>query len=88
MANPMTIGELKAALGRKEPAEHVKFDFVHFFPKGVHSYRGYYERPAIGYANEGDPPTVKEVLEMLRQLTHLQFTGYKGGEYDYHDGQA
>lgn len=88
MANPMTIGELKAALARKDEAAEVRFDFAYFFPADCHSYRGFYDRPAIGYTNIGDPPTVKEVLALLHELTHLEFKGYKGGDYTYCDEQV
>lgn len=85
--HPMSIGELKANLRRKPKDARVLYDFVYFHPAGVHSYRGYYDRPAIGYASNGDAPTVEAVLAMLDKLTSGVFTGYKGGEYSYQDDQ-
>lgn len=88
MSEPMTIGQLEAAMAIRDSDKLVKFDFVHFHPHDCHSYRGYYERPAIGYSNEGDPPTVKDFCGLLHQLTHLEFTGYKGGDYTYDASQV
>lgn len=84
---PMTIGELKEALKRKPKEMPVRYDFAYFHPARVHSFRGFYDEPAIGYATDCDPLTVADVLELLEQLTTEQFTGYKGGEYFYRDDQ-
>lgn len=83
----MTIGEIQAALKRKPMDADVRFDFVYFAPHGCHSYRGYYDRPAIGYSN-GKDITVLGLLALLDTLLTEQFTGYKGGEYSYSDDQV
>lgn len=84
----MTIGELKAALRRKPADMEVRYDFVYFYPSGVHSYRGYYDLPAMGYAKDGGAPKVSDVLAMLDRLTSERFYGWKGGEYYFDDGQV
>lgn len=78
--NQMTVGELIATLQRKDPEAWITFDFVHFRPKGIHSYRGYYEDLAIGYESGGDC-TVADVLKWLEDANGQTFYGYKGGEY-------
>jgi hypothetical protein len=80
IVNQMTLGKMIDVLRRKDPKASVYLDFVHFRPKGIHSYRGYYDQIAIGYATDVDP-TVKDVLEMLEGAVGQTFTGYKGGEY-------
>lgn len=78
----MTLGELIAALDRKEPGESVHFDFGYFTPDSLHSWRGSYEQLALGYTNEYvSKITVKELLVMLRDARVKTFHGYKGGEY-------
>lgn len=82
MKEQMTLGELITALKRKDPERPVYFDFVHFQPKGIHSYRGYYDQLAIGYNNEaGYNMRVSELLPLLRDALGATFQGYKGGDY-------
>jgi hypothetical protein len=76
----MTLGNLIDILERKEPDKPVMFDFVHFRPKGIHSFRGYYYQLAIGYTTDEDM-TVGKLLQMLKDADGKTFTGYKGGEY-------
>lgn len=76
----MNIGQLIDVLERKDPDKYVEFDFVHFTPRGVHSYRGYYDQLAIGYERGGNMK-VGELLTTLRDAVGKTFTGYKGGEY-------
>lgn len=80
----MTIGELRQAIKRADPAATVVFDFAYFRPDGVDSYRGYYEQLAIGYSNEGEI-TVEQFDQMLRESLTKTFHGYKGGEYDMYE---
>ena len=75
----MTLGEIIDALRRKEPEQTIAFDFVYFAPKGITSYRGYYDQLAIGY--EQIETTVAEVLAMCNEAVGKTFTGYKGGDY-------
>jgi hypothetical protein len=81
MPSPMTLGQIIDVLKRKKQDDSVRFDFVYFHPKGIHSYRGYYDQLAIGYSNEGDDPTVAELLKMCEDADGKDFTGYKGGTY-------
>ena len=76
-----TLGYLIERLERLDPTVEVYYDFVYFHPKGIHSYRGYYEQLALGYANAGDPPNVGQLLAELKDADGKEFTGYKGGEY-------
>lgn len=81
----MSLGELISALRRKDPDAIVMFDFVHFSPSGgVHSYRGYYEDLAIGYA-VGSDTKVSDLLGWLEKAVGETFYGYKGGSYTMGD---
>ena len=86
---PMSIGELRLFLSRKEPTAKVRYDFVYFFPHGCHSWRGDYSMPAIGYSDGHDElceqSTVAYVLKCLETLVNEEFTGWKGGEYRFDD---
>lgn len=79
----ITLGELINTLKRKDPETEVTFDFVHFRPTGVHSYRGYYEDLAIGYES-GSECKVGTLLAKLIEANGKDFTGYKGGEFMMH----
>jgi hypothetical protein len=62
----------------------VRFDFGGFAPKGIDSYRGYYDHLAIGYAEPEPPwedPKVGSVLAMLREANGKTYEGYKGGDF-------
>lgn len=76
----MTLGELIAALEKRERDQLVYFDFGNFVPRGVDSYRGYYDHLAIGFSDDGTP-TVAGVLKMLKSARGKSFEGYKGGAY-------
>jgi len=87
----MTIGELISALKRKDQAEEVSFDFVHLKPNGtIHSYRGDYRQIALGYdcSCKSSPKrvTVGELVALLQSAIGETFIGYKGGEYEMHEG--
>lgn len=75
----MTLGEIIQILSRKDPDKTVTFDFVHFRPAGIHSYRGYYDQLAIGYGH--DDITVSGLLDLCRSAVGKTFQGYKGGDY-------
>jgi hypothetical protein len=79
----MTLGSIIDVLKRKNPETCVMFDFVHFQPKGVHSYRGYYEQLAIGY-EVGSSAKVGDLLKQLEDANGKKFYGYKGGTYLMH----
>jgi hypothetical protein len=80
MPEQMNLGELIDALKRKDRETSVYYDFVHFRPCGIHSYRGYYDQLAIGYDDSKDT-SVGELLDMLKDADGKTFTGYKGGDY-------
>ncbi len=84
-ARHMTLGQLIDALKAMPANEQVRFDFVHMAPTTLHSYRGYYEDLAIGYANLSDHDvkemTVAELLALLEKAIGQTFKGYKGGDY-------
>lgn len=79
MKQIMTLGELIDALKRKDAAMAIAFDFVHFVPQGIDSYRGYYDQLALGYGH-GDT-IVASVLQTCEDAVGKKFTGYKGGDY-------
>lgn len=81
--NQMTLGELIDTLKRKDPDAVMTFDFVHFRPRGIHSYRGYYEDLAIGYESGGECK-VGQLLPKLIEACGKDFMGYKGGEFMMH----
>jgi hypothetical protein len=82
----MTLGELIAALKRKDQDAPVTFGFGWNNPKGVDSYRGYYEDLAIGYSR--DDCSVSQLVAILEIANGKTFTGWKGGEYDMDDDTA
>lgn len=77
---PITVGELIRLLEAREPDAHVRFDFEHFAPIGLDSYRGFYDHLAFGFSEKADP-TVADVLAMLRGAIGQTFHGWKGGDY-------
>lgn len=76
----MTLGGLIARLEPCDNTLSVYFDFGHFAPTRLDSFRGYYEQLALGYAEE-EAPSVTELLAELRGALGKTFSGYKGGEY-------
>ena len=79
-SNQMTLGDLLSTLKRKDQEASISFDFAHFRPDGIHSYRGYYEDLALGYVSGGDCK-VSNVVEWLEEANGKEFYGYKGGRY-------
>jgi len=79
----MTLGELIAALDRKDKDKPVTFGWNYCEPTTVHSYRGDYADLAIGYdkTNWDKRCTVESLLKTLNDANGQTFTGYKGGEY-------
>lgn len=74
-----TLGDFIDALKRCDPEEPVKFDFVHFGPTTLESYRGYYEDVALGYTDVGDYPKVKDLIAHCETTIGKVFSGWKGG---------
>jgi len=78
----MTLGALIQQLASCAPNADVRFDFCGFVPKGLASYRGYYDQLALGYANcQDERTTVEKLLTELRGAVGKTFHGYKGGNY-------
>lgn len=88
----MTLGELIEAMrvhARNSPDRVVRFDFVHFQPDGFHSYRGYYDQVALGYAWPGHNPdgrdredvTTGRFLDECKAAAAATFHGWKGGDF-------
>ena len=76
----MTLGRLIDALAEMPQDENVEFDFCHLCPTTLASYRGYYERLALGFA-EGGNITVSGLLAECRKAVGATFSGWKGGDY-------
>jgi hypothetical protein len=79
----LKYGEFITALERMPADEPVKFDFVHFGPTRINSYRGFYEDAALGYQRPDDSdyefPTVEELVRRLTSVLGHVFEGWKGG---------
>jgi len=80
MKEQLTLGQLIFLLSRCKPESTVRYDFARFTPKGLDSYRGYYEQLALGYGEE--EITVETLLKICRDKVGATVTGYKGGEFD------
>ncbi len=88
MTEPITIGALIDLLKSAKPETKVFFDFPSFqVPTSVESYRGHYDRPALGY-RKGDwgdsDPTAQELINGLTAaISGAAFEGWKGGTFYY-----
>lgn len=78
------LGSLIAALS-KQPADNlVRFDFCGLVPRGVDSYRGFYDHLAIGWGPDQsafEETKVAGLLAILRGAVGRSFSGWKGGNY-------
>jgi hypothetical protein len=77
----LTLGEFIKKLEEQPQDNEIQFDFAHFYPKEIHSYRGYYDQLAIGYKSSGNCPKVEEILQLCKDALGKYFTGYKGGDF-------
>lgn len=77
--NGFNVGQFMDKLARMDPDEQVKYDFVHFRPTTLQSYRGFYEDAALGYSDDGDYPIVKDLLAHFEHTLGKVFEGWKGG---------
>lgn len=80
----LTVGEFMDKLRVMPQDEPIKYDFVHFGPTTLESYRGYYEDAALGYGGGRrgsfyDYPTVKALLDHFEAALGKVFEGWKGG---------
>lgn len=74
------LGSLITALAVQPQENIVYFDFCGLSPDTLNSYRGFYDHLAIAWTDDR-PPTVADMLRVLRAAVGCTFTGYKGGEY-------
>lgn len=84
MTRQMTLGDMIDELAEFGPDADVRFAFGRFAVDGLHSYRGYYEELALGYAvaEYGQAPMKASALRAtLESAVGRVFEGYKGGEY-------
>lgn len=78
----LTVGELIKHLSAFNGNFQLTFDFGYLQPTDFDSWRGSYDKLAIGYTTLGTPDlTVKEFLLKLKGVIGKTFTGYKGGSY-------
>tara|TARA_R110002049_G_scaffold285269_1_gene466107 strand:+ start:1121 stop:1516 length:396 start_codon:yes stop_codon:yes gene_type:complete len=56
-----------------------------YSPKGIISWRGSYDTPAIDYCT--DKISGKELAKVLKKGLSIAHTGYKGGDYRYGDDE-
>ena len=88
---PIGIKTLIALLKTAQQDATVYLDFAGFArPTKIGSYRGYYDRPALGFALGGysgsDHSSETRVSELLKELDlgiSDSFCGWKGGTYRY-----
>lgn len=81
MFETMSLGELIAALQRKDQEAEVRLDFAYYRPSGwLHSYRGVYEQLALDYDDKTEI-TVGQLVAKLKDAIGKTFHGWKGGEY-------
>jgi hypothetical protein len=81
---PISLGKLIKLLELEKQDNHVQFDFGGFEPTSLASYRGYYEQLALGFQEatwDDKSPTVKSVLQELKNAIGKTYEGYKGGDY-------
>jgi len=83
-----TLGALIAELDDyarriEDPADsRVLYDFVHFHPKTLASYRGDYADLALGYGQVySEAPKIAGLIEHLKGCVGRDFHGWKGGIY-------
>ena len=77
----MTLGEIIFVLEKCDPTHNVWYAFGSLRPDGLDSYRGVYSQLALGYAEEGDPVNVADLLKECKEAVGKTFTGYKGGDF-------
>lgn len=80
------LKRLTDELAHQKPDATVWFDFADLKPTGLISYRGYYDHLSFTFDEVGRGPTVETVLGWLRESNGKVFTGYKGGDFQMHDG--
>lgn len=81
----ISLGALIDRLTTAAPEGRVFYDFCDTTPRGIDSYRGYYDHLALGWSSDirtlADQTAVKDLLAILRSAIGGTFHGWKGGEY-------
>lgn len=79
----MSLDELVDALDAVPGDTPVRFAFGGLRPKGIASYRGFYDHLAIGFTLDGPALDTAAALraELRRFLIGAAYEGYKGGRY-------
>ena len=91
MSEQVTLGELRDALARAIPSADVRYDVLGLFWHGLHSWRGSYDEPAIGWTEDSfgrggvayDVTAGALLAEIDAALAGAVFHGWKGGAYTY-----
>ena len=86
MIETITLGKLIQQLSRCNSDSYIRYDFGAFTPKGIDSYRGYYEQLALGFAEPSETAKVGEILALCKGAVGKTFWGYKGGTYRMNEG--
>jgi hypothetical protein len=83
MDEAITLGALIGQLKGLDAQRPVYFDVwgLALHPTGLGSYRGSYDELAMGFENEGSPPTVADVLSWCESANGATYSGWKGGEF-------
>lgn len=77
----LTLGQFIERLRPYKDEKYISYDFVHFKPTGLHSYRGFYEDLAIGYSTDSETTPASLLAECEKAIGKI-FTGYKGGDFE------
>lgn len=83
-ANQLTLGQLLAALEKRNRVQDVFYDFGNMVPDcQVFSYRGFSEDAALGFQRlDANSPGVEDLIVALRETLRVgEFDGYNGGRY-------
>jgi len=91
MGDAIGMAELHRLLKQAQADADVHLDFGgHARPTTIDSYRGYYDRPALGFAlggySGGDHTGHTKVSELIAELERgmrQAYEGWKGGTYRY-----
>ena len=87
-SDQLSLGELilkceaiAAAHEKDEKPPEVFFDFGHFYPTRLMSWRGIYAELALDYQTGSGGMPVGRFLELLRGAVGKTFEGYEGGSF-------
>lgn len=63
------------------------FDDIYVYATDIDSYRGYYSDLQIEYSQDiKEALTTEELIKKLKKAIGKTFYGYKGGEFEMHEG--